>query len=53
MAAPLSAYQDRHFLAVIGDEVEIEMNEHCTAVLLTRTGLCDWSLARRRWSKTH
>ena len=28
MAAPPSAYKDRHFLAVIGDEVRIEAVDH-------------------------
>lgn len=36
MAAPPSAYQDRHFLAVIGDEVNILAPFKCAGLTLSR-----------------
>jgi hypothetical protein len=58
MALDRSAYKDREFIAVIGDEVRpgqsgFPPQVHTTALMLmtTMTGLSDWHSARRRWSK--
>lgn len=52
MAAPPSAYQDRHFLAVIGDEVGPTSSESYRRIrqLTSPIGLGDWSATGRRRS---
>lgn len=54
MAAPPSAYKDRHFLAVIGDEVGTTslLRRKKQALILTCPGLCDRLTTSRRRSTT-
>lgn len=51
MAAPTSAYKDRHFLAVIGDEVCSESSVGGLYIQSVDLGLCDWSTTCRHWGK--
>lgn len=50
MAAPASAYKDRQFLAVIGDEVS-SCDWHWEALLTINAGLGNWIAAGWHWCK--
>jgi hypothetical protein len=49
MAAPASAYKDRQFLAVIGDEVGSVYAARLGFVLIDYTGFSYWPASSRYW----
>ena len=51
MAAPTSAYKDRQFLAVIGDEVEPHFLALFPIILTYISGFGNRSTFSRRWRK--